>query len=461
MNCSTFKKRLEDYLEDNLHNDMKDAMDNHIEECPSCKKIYEEEIAIESMFKAALAIEGSTFNSSRSHIIKSIDKQKYSRNLLVKLKYHFFKYNRRYISAAAALFIALAMPGHFSKLFYKSNDANKLANNTSLQRVEANVKQQNENVDIKNKQSTNVKSEEGKKIDIPTKDMELVELSGYVPSFTKTEVKFTLEPEFATKWKASVDNRFNACIEGKGPEASEEGIGDVIVKDNQLKKAWKFSILNKNTQDTPKYLEWADNNNLFIIVGLAHGTVSQGGNVYALNIDNGKSTLVYETQSSKEQVKSLANKNNSLDLNLVVYDNNMNNYHEEMKIIKYENVIREFSEPVNLVKNLIEDINSKNYTEAEKKFYYTDSSFNEKYLGDLNAINSMKINKIIDITDTSLFKINNFYDFKAYALEIDYSIDKSKQSNLKDGVIYQRFIVAKEDKTSLWKIVHVLTPPQN
>ena len=58
MNCNIFKNRLEDYVLGNTSNDLKIALEKHMDGCESCRRLYEEEIKIDTDFKMALSIDG-------------------------------------------------------------------------------------------------------------------------------------------------------------------------------------------------------------------------------------------------------------------------------------------------------------------------------------------------------------------------------------------------------------------
>ncbi len=455
MNCGTFKKRLDDYVEDNLYNDMREAMEEHISTCNNCKKAYEEAMTIEKMLKDSLNVSPDMFRSSRTDIIKSIDKNRYSKNIVSKLKYHFCKYGIIYMTSAAVVIFVTFISPYILNRIKTNNLQNQLAEMNSVSRDKA---------------SASLSETKGKEDAAKDKEVinsfyrdELKIRTTYSPVFEKQDLNYKEEPAFANSWKESKNKIFAACIEGKGPEVIEEGIGSIVVKDNDKKQAWKFSIINeKDKQNSPLFVEWADNNKLFVIVGLGYGTVTRGGNVYVLNVDTGKTSLVYETKNEKEQVASVYNKNNALQLNLVVYeDSKMNAYHEESKTIKYEDVTNSKENNIETIYALQDSINSKRYAEALNNFSQDLKNNYNSVLGNMESIKSMDIKKIIDITDTSLLKNENFADFKIYCIEVNYNLDKDANSKLKNGICYHRFILEKQNKDSNWKIIDILTPPQN
>lgn len=159
--------------------------------------------------------------------------------------------------------------------------------------------------------------------------------SSYMPEFKTQSLIAGTEAKFATAWKNSDDKKLSACIEGKGTEAIEEGVAKLYIKDLGTKDIKSFEIVNKeSSKKTPKYLEWKDNENLLVIVGEAYGTVSDGGNVYLLNVNTGKLSLVYNALTTKQEVVSIKKVQEGYEFTLKVYDDdNFKNSHKEKAIM--------------------------------------------------------------------------------------------------------------------------------
>lgn len=88
----------------------------------------------------------------------------------------------------------------------------------------------NKNVDVALKKKNNYESKENEKID--KKEMKVEEPTVFLDKnyqFTKTKIE--VEPSFNTSWKYSPNNKYSVCIEGKGENAVEEGMGTIILKD--------------------------------------------------------------------------------------------------------------------------------------------------------------------------------------------------------------------------------------
>lgn len=150
-----------------------------------------------------------------------------------------------------------------------------------------------------------------------------------IPKFNKTET--TSNPKFSTPWKTY--GTVQACIEGKGDTASEEGIGKIIVKDS-TGKMYSYEIADNKKQNSPKYIQWWDDKNLLVVIGMGYGTVSQGGSLYSLNIATGKVSLVYKAEDKQNvtAVTKVKNKDGNYDLyiKMLVYeDDNFTKSHYE------------------------------------------------------------------------------------------------------------------------------------
>lgn len=156
-------------------------------------------------------------------------------------------------------------------------------------------------------------------------------------SFTKIGLDKNVEPEFATPWISSSDNKYDICIEGRGEYGVEEGIGLIYLKENETGDKWSFQINDGGKQLSPKKIEWIDDKHVGLIVGFAHGTIALGGNVYKLNIETGEVTMIYNTGDNKIQVIEINKNEKQFELEILVYeDDNYIESHTEKKIIDLE-----------------------------------------------------------------------------------------------------------------------------
>lgn len=175
------------------------------------------------------------------------------------------------------------------------------------------------------KESSNSTSNKKKEVENPKdsakSEVAVAKDSGGV-NFLKKELNSDTQVSFSTPWKSSEDGNYSACIEGKGSEALEEGQGKIIVKSGQ--KMYSFEIEN-NTEISPKYLEWVDNENMLAIIGASQGTVAKGGDLYMLNVNRDEVVLLIKTSSKKQQIMSAQKNGNNINLKVDVYDDDMYN----------------------------------------------------------------------------------------------------------------------------------------
>lgn len=152
--------------------------------------------------------------------------------------------------------------------------------------------------------------------------------------FEKKELDKSVEPEFGTSWNDSTNKKLSVCIEGKGPKAYEEGIGKIYVKDLSKGDKWSLEISPNEESNSPKFIEWIDDESALVIIGPGYGTVGVGGNLYKLNVNTGAIEDVYVTESLKEQVVSVKKVDDKFEMQLLIYDDDdMIKSHTENKVI--------------------------------------------------------------------------------------------------------------------------------
>lgn len=225
-------------------------------------------------------------------------KNKYSRQALIMIAI---------ISAAALLFSSCGN----KKTIPDSNYSNKITNSDSNKDADKNTDDNSNSNKDANKDNNKTQITKG-------------------PEFSAG--KYEGEPQFATGWIKSSDGSISACIDGKGSEVSEEGIGKIIIKDSKNNKTI-LQLKDKSNQQSPLHISWWSNEDLLVVIGNGYGTVSKGGNLYIVNIKNGKSAAVVETKDSKTQVVNAQRDNNNLKYEIAVFeDDNFIKYHMENKV---------------------------------------------------------------------------------------------------------------------------------
>ncbi|WP_333886906.1 DUF4652 domain-containing protein [Clostridium sp.] len=155
-------------------------------------------------------------------------------------------------------------------------------------------------------------------------------------SFTKEQLGSKTEITFNTEWKNSEDGSYSACIEGKGSEALEEGVGKIIIKSGQ--NLYSYEIKD-NTKISPKYIEWADEKNILVVVASSHGTLAKGGDLYMLNVNTGETSLLIKDSSKKKQIMSAQKEGDNINLKVNIYDDDAyNESHVEDWVINSFNI---------------------------------------------------------------------------------------------------------------------------
>lgn len=290
MECNVFRKRLPDLIEDSISFDMKEAMLQHICDCEACREVYEEELSIDDIFTKGLSVSPDSFRSLRSDIMKNIDKNRYGKGPFKKFLFHIKKYKGTYTTMAAVLLIAVFITPYIAKnsLFgsAKKNEQFSVLNEAAGASKESAVSKSEEN----NKASLSLKT-----ADIPEQNNEVKtkteDLAVYMPKFEKKVLDKTFKAAFNTPWENSLSKKYTATVEGKGEEAQEEGIANIVIKNLSADEQWSFSLVdNQEKQFTPKKIKWIDDENMLVTIGLGYGTVEQGGDLYILNTSTAELT---------------------------------------------------------------------------------------------------------------------------------------------------------------------------
>ncbi|MGH4120616.1 DUF4652 domain-containing protein [Clostridium sp.] len=320
MNCNIFKNRLEDYVLGNISNDLKIALENHMDGCESCRLMYEEESRIDSSFKMALSIQGIEFNSSRTNIINAIDKNRYSKKTSNKILYNFKRYKNKYLSYAVAViamivFIPILL-NNFPGKAYKSGSVAE--NKTALYKADR---------DIGDGTSMEKSTQDNAKEDI-VNNKNALKYENPLMEFKSTVVTNKELPDYNMVWKNSVDGENSAAIDVSGEQDDSFGLHVIYIKNIKTNKIVRHEIVNNDAQYTPRNIEWWDNDNLIVVTGYAYGTVARGSDVYSLDVNKGEFTPLYQVKDQKQQIVTVEKVKNDLILQLLIYeDDNYNIYH--------------------------------------------------------------------------------------------------------------------------------------
>lgn len=460
MNCSVFRKKLNDFIEGNVEEDMKSAMEKHVKECDTCSNIYNKELAADDLFKGAFSIEDITFTSSRAEIMKSIDKNRYSKNLSNKLYFHFKKYTAKYISAAAII-IATAV---FAPYVFKQTGhdlAQKQNKSTSIaQKADQNTGSASMNNAVSKSKSRGISDEKAV----------LDATSGYVPAFIKLEVSQNESKlQSNTPWVNSPSKKLSICIEGKGAKAEDEGVGIIFVKNLASGAMWKMIDMRNENKYSPKFAGWWDDKDALVVIGNAHGTVAKGGSLYLLNVETSAVSPVYVLQDNKTQVVSAKKVENNVQLQLLEYEDDALNKNRNEEIIfktDMDALVKSNSEDRNapeikVIYDFQKYVNNKDYTSALKLLTESlKSTFTIEDEKPLKNIVSMNITKLEEKSDWGIDREEGkYYACKVYYAEVYYGVKDEEYSYIRNGIYYHKVVVAKEKKDSPWTIAELSASP--
>lgn len=342
MNCKTFIKNLPAFVENTMMYDMKDAMEKHLDSCEECKQAYEAEIRLDEMFFSALKTEDTKFNSARSEIMKAIDKNRYGKGPLKKMKYGLRRFQWQLVSSAAVLAIAITAfpfisgPGSTGNTHLDDVAQFRIQDAAPLQ--ERAINDTSDTAMTKKEGASMMGIAAANQPEASTTSIETNEI--YQPIFQKVDIDKVAEPDFGTAWKKSPDGTLEVSINGKGAKAAEEGIANLIFSRKKDSALWRLSLTDNDTkQFTPMSVEWYDNERLLVVVGLGYGTVTAGGDLIVLDVNSGKAVNLYPVNSNdtKQQVVSAVRTDNTIEVALRIYeDDTMNNFKEEKRSLTIE-----------------------------------------------------------------------------------------------------------------------------
>lgn len=131
-------------------------------------------------------------------------------------------------------------------------------------------------------------------VDVPEENVDLKEEK----SFKFTVEEGSADLSFGTPWKNNESNTKYIAIEGRGPEALEEGIGFVYLKTGDTVKSLVISDGGDNL--APKYVEWYDDDTFMVYMVNRYGRVFTGGTLYMVDVDEMKPVIVYQAKEDEE-----------------------------------------------------------------------------------------------------------------------------------------------------------------
>lgn len=123
------------------------------------------------------------------------------------------------------------------------------------------------------------------------------------------------EPDDSNAWIPSPNGEKQVMIEGLG---KFEAHGTIVLKELNSNTMENIDF-NHGLQWTAKKIAWYDNDSILTTIGLVHGTVTRGGNLYYLNLTTLELTPILELPV-KEEVTDFSIEGNLLTYEVHVYE---------------------------------------------------------------------------------------------------------------------------------------------
>lgn len=106
------------------------------------------------------------------------------------------------------------------------------------------------------------------------------------------------ELEFGTPWKINPSKTISLAIEGRGPEAIEEGLGIICLKkDDEVKYLF---VDDESAGISPKYIEWYDEDTFLVYMVGSYGRVFTGGTLYMVDVHDMIPKSIYVAKENEE-----------------------------------------------------------------------------------------------------------------------------------------------------------------
>jgi len=139
-------------------------------------------------------------------------------------------------------------------------------------------------------------------------------------------------------WIWSPNGEKQVMIEGIG---EFEATGTIVLKE-QSSKSMSNIDFNHGNQWTAKEIEWYDDNSVLTTIGLVHGTVTRGGDLYHLNLDTLELTPIIELPS-KEEVVGFSIEDNQVTYEVHIYeDDQMSKGYMETRTLDLSTIKEKF-----------------------------------------------------------------------------------------------------------------------
>ncbi|MEH7226104.1 DUF4652 domain-containing protein [Bacillus sp. JJ1566] len=166
----------------------------------------------------------------------------------------------------------------------------------------------------------------------PTKEANFIAVIEVPYEFKR--VRREKEPDDPNEWILSPNGEKQVMIEGLG---EFEANGTIVLKELTSNTIENIDF-NHGLQWTAKKIAWYDNDSVLTTIGLVHGTVTRGGNLYHLNLTTLELTPILELPF-KEEVADFSIEGNLLTYEVHVYeDDEMNKGYMETRTLELSTI---------------------------------------------------------------------------------------------------------------------------
>lgn len=358
MKCKTFREYMYEYMEGNLSRDMEKAMDVHREQCMECRELFEEEKAIDKTFKRAFDSTYVEFSSTRTSVLESINRNKYSAKSGNKLYYKFCKDFRAY-GAIAALLIGILILAPFIRNFFRtSGQINPLKYDGTIWTVN---------------------------FDITSEEMELTE-----------DIK-------GLKWSKSKDNRYSMAIYNEDYSDMKEFI---FITDRVDNKNYKLIFQGKTNVDIKICeVKWIEDNNIMLLLSDEEGKLQGGNKLLVLNLENLSCDILYETKSRDEIFTEFTVNHNQIRIDTVTIDETGRQIGKGVDYVDFKDITNEENNEGKVyLDKVIKAIKDDDYEAINS--ILLESKINEKYID-----SDLMVNRLYEIGNEREGKREFLVDF--------------------------------------------------
>lgn len=361
--------------------------------------------------------------------------------------------NRRNVGTAVAVVLLLTITPLAWKTYSNKLDTKELATNTNQEEIKED-----------NKVKEEVIIKEQKLMDRYKAVKPLFKIENAV-KFKSTIMDKAPDIKFGTAWKDIRNTNYEYSIDGKGPEVSEEGVAELIVKDKKNNKFKIFQVNDEKLQKSPLKVIGGYENYALVIVGNAHGTIAYGGDLYVFNLDEETSAMIYTKNNDREQIVDGNIEGSSLNLKILKFkDDSLNKFDTYEEKIEVEDIKEGYSDQdKQKQEGLIGKLGKKagsNDEQFKELFMGGYDKYHKQYLGESKDIQSIASYKIIKLKKFPYSEaLDNLvsFDHKVYIVE---SLYKTKDgAKIKDRINYQIILVGRASEELPWKVVDIISAP--